>query len=196
MQNARGEYIVFVNDDDDVPDDWLERLTLYMDARPGVDVYSIQAECLAKDQNTKKWFRCWYMSTSLEYGGVHTTVTYPDPDGTIFLKDGRRGMAILCHPPWMWCVWRTEVARKGRFSSRTYGEDTEWANAMVEVAQSECIVPEVLYRYFADDDTSEAGPWKDDMTPCNKYREDKVLQADPGVINAGRMVNVLETARI
>ena len=156
MDVARGDYLTFVNDDDEIVPNWLERVTARILDHSGVDVISIQAECMKRDSKDSRWYHAWYMATSLgckaysslNFRGLH----------------GRRE-SVLMQPPCMWCIWRSDVARQARFSSKNYGEDQDFLNSAVAIAKTEVVVREVLYRYFADDDNSEAGIWEAQATP-------------------------------
>lgn len=144
---AQGDYIVFLNDDDEIADNWVETVDRYIRSNHGTDVFSIRAECCQRKTPESKWGIVWNMATSLQckpYG------TYIDlAIGTVFL-----------HRPAMWCIWKREIAASAQFPAKNYGEDTEWMEQVCANAKTEVVIPQVLYRYYADDRTSECGMWR------------------------------------
>lgn len=148
LDMAQGEYLTFVNDDDDIHPKWLDIILGELRGSPGVDVLSVRAECKRRLSPFQPWQHSHIMATSLRC-----------PESAI-IYDGQP--QLFLHKPVMWCVWRTEIARQARFKDATYGEDNPWALAASEVAKTEAIVPIPIYCYFADDSTSEAGLWRDE----------------------------------
>jgi glycosyltransferase involved in cell wall biosynthesis len=166
---AKGEYLVFLNDDDMIVPNWVDRVMYHVESNRGCDVLSIQAECFQRATPQSEWEHCWYMATSLEFN-THWMVEYPDGKGS--------SEKIMFHPPAMWCIWKSEIAKSARFSSRTYGEDHDFMFDVVKRCSSQAVVKEVLYRYYADDRTSEAGPWRTEYTGCGwggSHKTDDVL---------------------
>ncbi len=171
---ARGDYLTFLNDDDMVVDNWLPRVMALIDEYNGADVFSVQGECLDREEPGAEWRHSHYMATSLEFEGHHSIQ---------FRKDAGKYGDILCHPPAMWCVWKSSVAKQARFGSRTYGEDHDWMMAARKKAKTQVLVREVMYEYYSDDRTSEAGMFQKEY---EGYVWAGITQVDrdPGIINA------------
>jgi hypothetical protein len=148
LDMAVGQYLTFINDDDDIAPNWLNVITSNLNAQPGVDVLSIRAECKMRLSAFQPWQHAHIMATSLACTEVGIKFVGSEPQ-------------LFLHKPVMWCVWRTEIARAARFPDRTYGEDNPWAFEACRLATTERVVPFPLYCYYADDSTSEAGPWMD-----------------------------------
>lgn len=154
---ARGDYLTFVNDDDAVSPNYVERVMALLGENPGVDVLCISAECQMRDGPGHPWTHRWYMKTGLSARFDWEGFFYPDPDGLAKGPGGQSGVHFAVHGPVMWCVWRREVAQAVPFPDMTYGEDVLWAQKAKLFCESEARTDEVLYRYYADDTTSEAG---------------------------------------
>jgi hypothetical protein len=161
LELATGKYLTFLNDDDNIPDYWLEKVLGYIENNPGIDVVSVKGQCLQRENPTAPWHHTWFMATTLEsktWDDIRKF--YCDTGSFIDPEDGRHYERIYVHRPVMWCVWRSDIAKRVKFASRTYYEDIKWAELASEIAETEVMTDEVLYYYHADDRTSEAGKWK------------------------------------
>jgi glycosyltransferase involved in cell wall biosynthesis len=117
---ARGKYIVQVDDDDHVSDDFVSQLVRASEADTDCIVYEVS---VTVDGGPPK--RCFY---GIEYPYVNTTKAY-------FRKPGPR-MAI-----------RTALARQVRFQEINFGEDADWAARLSPLLKSQERIDRVLYHY-------------------------------------------------
>jgi len=147
LRAARGQYVAYVDDDDDVSNDYVEEILNainYASHKP--DVVTFQQQAIVNDavgivefklKNPNEPFR----STSLQ---------------AVFL-DG-------CAPPitrrsaWHVCAWNRLLAIRSSFPASNYGEDWAYAAPLCAVAQTEVHIPKILHYYRHDSKTTEAPP--------------------------------------
>lgn len=120
LDNAKGEYFCFVDDDDMVSDNYVDAIYPLLD---GVDYIGFQVQFYWDGEPWKPTYH------SLQCG-VHTIFA----DDTAFY----RGVSHL-NP------MRTEVARQGVYEGG-FGEDNRWS-ALVE-PKTEHYIDEVMYHYL------------------------------------------------
>lgn len=115
---ASGRYVVFVDDDDQVSHDYLSSL---LDASAsGADVLTFDLEYQLN--GVKKWV-------------VRHSITYTD--------DHRRKLNTPRHTS----AVRREIALQLPFIESSYGEDSDWAQRLIGLAETEHIIDRVLYVY-------------------------------------------------
>lgn len=122
LQSARGKYVAFCDDDDDIADDYIA--TLCDMAKVDVDVLTFHQLARWNDYETTVEFRIYY------------------PINGIFLANG-----ITRRFPWQTCAWRREVAQQCLFTDKNFGEDFDWVTQANELAQTEAYNPKVLHYY-------------------------------------------------
>lgn len=127
LDRARGEYFNFIDDDDLVPFNYVERIYPLLD---GIDYIGFQLQYYHDGVAWKPTFH------SLSYG-VHCI----EADETAFY----RGVSHL-NP------MRTEIARTGRYDNTGYGEDNRWCAQVNPV--TEHYIDEVMYEYWFYPDKS------------------------------------------
>lgn len=128
---AQGRYIAFIDDDDDVADDYVDELLKGIES--GADVITFKQDVFINKVGPYP----------LTFKMGHSVNEEPDLNGFI-------------RPPWHVCAWRAGIAKVCRFSDRNYGEDWDWceaANSMVETAHH---IDLVLCTYHYDETVSEA----------------------------------------
>ena len=134
---ARGDYVVFVDDDDDVAEDYVDSL---LDAIDRGD----QADCIVFDA----WVT-WNGNAGklCRYG-----IEYEDED---------RADAYYRQPNHI-CCFRTEVARRVPYEDVSWHEDFHWAKAIRPHLHKQVRVERVLYHYRCDPQTS-AADWPEEL---------------------------------
>ena len=127
---ARGEYVVFVDDDDWVEPDWLESILPELRRGPDVVVY----------HNLLHWpdGRCQLCVYDI------ATTTCRDVNPKLY-----EGHAAHIHP------WKAELAKSRRFADKVFGEDTEWSSGLCKLAKVQASIPRILYHYVYNPATSE-----------------------------------------
>ena len=112
LQAARGSHLAWLDDDDDVADNYIEKLTAVIEEDPSWDVISFNQDTYLDGKHARIY---------CEMGNPHDPVIM-DVNGNY--KDTLR-------PPYHWCVWRTELAQSESFRS-AYSqtgqscEDIDW----------------------------------------------------------------------
>ena len=130
LKEAQGEYVCFIDDDDDVPDWYCQEI---MDAL-GEDYVGFQVELFEGIRQMKPVFH------SLKYNHWH------DDEQAYY-----RGVTHL-NP------LRRSIALQGDFGLQGIGEDATWARAVTPLATTEKYIPRVMYYYKHDaDETTFSG---------------------------------------
>lgn len=123
LDNATGEYVCFIDDDDTISEHYLERI---------LQAIKQDADCVAltgKYFVNGKYDRPFYHS--LRHNKYHE-----DAEGYYRYPNHLNPI-------------KASIAKQFRFAEKNHGEDTEWATAIHNAGalKSEAIVPEVLYYY-------------------------------------------------
>ena len=141
-EEARGEYIIYIDSDDFIMDrDFLKKITEAMD---GEDVVFYKHKKF--DDTTKAFSECTY-----SFAGVDGTAPYLDRLRTMIQADAFFGM------PWNKCIRRSMIAdKKIRFEEGLTGEDMDWIFYVVLNAKSMVTIDEpfVAYRQRSNSVTS------------------------------------------
>jgi len=101
MRIARGTHMTWLDDDDDVADNYVDKLTEAIDVNPNADVISFDQMCYLNGVEAKVFAKM---------GNPHENVL-PDPTGTRY-RDTLR-------PPYHWCCWKTSLALQRRSDRRS-----------------------------------------------------------------------------
>jgi len=134
LNMAQGEYIAFIDDDDTVADNYIDKILETIDKNQNVDVINFtQATIFADGRLTQI---CTY---GLTYEYVYRPAKW-------------RGK------PAHTMVWRREVAIKGIFPDSDWLEDRNWVDQVCKVATTEVQIPDILYFYRVNKELSEALP--------------------------------------
>jgi hypothetical protein len=127
---ARGEYIAFVDDDDDVSQDYVERLLEATKTR--ADVITFRQRAI--------------------YNGLESEVHFGinNQDGP-FTPGG-----ITLRAPWHVCAWKRERVQGCLFSESNYGEDLAWCLQARRRARTAHHIDAVIHTYRHDAATTAA----------------------------------------
>jgi len=98
---ARGEYIAFVDDDDDIEPDYVSEILLAI--KQGQDVITFK-------QNSY-------------YNGAFSKVVF----GLNNRDEPFQPNGITLRAPWHVCVWKRELVKTCQFGESNYGEDIIWS---------------------------------------------------------------------
>lgn len=137
---ATGEYVVFVDDDDDVADDYTEQLVRASNADTDVIVFSMA-----------------YWHNGVCGWRVEQSLGSP-------LHGYRSGDVVHITPHHTSAVKR-DIAIRVPFDDMSYGEDRLWAEKLQRVAQTETVISKVLYTYHDVPKTSVARQYAQDYDP-------------------------------
>jgi glycosyltransferase involved in cell wall biosynthesis len=131
LEMARGEYVAFVDDDDDISDDYLSELLPRCASGPDVVTFEQEASI----------------------NGVVGKIVF---DATAFNDEPWRPNGFSRRRPWHVCAWRRRVALQGVFTEVNYGEDAAWVNQVAPLAKNTLHIPKVLHRYIHSEATTLA----------------------------------------
>jgi glycosyltransferase involved in cell wall biosynthesis len=144
---ARGEYVSFIDDDDEVASDYVRRIhDTIVSARksdPRADVI------------------CFPQRATLKPHGVTHECTYSlahwrdrKPEERRQLAHGSDANTLLWSgPPAHTMAWRRETIGDTRFPNKTFGEDVDWVNAVCAKATTEIVLTGApLYFYKFDEE--------------------------------------------
>jgi glycosyltransferase involved in cell wall biosynthesis len=131
LHMASGKYVAFVDDDDDVSEDYVVTLT---------DMAKVDMDVLTFQQLAQ-----WNDATStIEFRINHPIVAVFRPGCT------------TKRFPWHCCAWRRELAQECVFTDKNFGEDLDWVLQAQELVRTEAYNPKLLHYYTHKDETSLA----------------------------------------
>ena len=147
MRIARGTHMTWLDDDDDVAENYVDKLTQTIQDNPEVDVISFNQRCFLNGVEANVFAKM---------GNPHEDVL-PDPKDPTRYKDTLR-------PPYHWCCWRTSLATSEPFrSSFSHGdrgqstEDIDWLTRLYpKVEESVYLQGHYLHIYRWSNETTES----------------------------------------
>ena len=142
---ARGSHLAWLDDDDDVADNYVERLTETIEQNPNADVISFNQQCYLDGKEARVF---------AQMGNPHQDVILEE-SGTRY-KDTLR-------PPYHWCCWKSSLAKSeqfrfGVFSPNSHvGEDIDWLKRLYpKVEKSVYLENDTLHIYRFTTELSES----------------------------------------
>jgi hypothetical protein len=123
LNNAGGEYISFVDDDDDISDDYIESImNVLRTEKP--DVITFNTNCYLDDNIARPiYMRLKQKNTEVTDKGAFRAA-------------------------WHTNVWKKELVKMVTFPSVNYGEDWEWAKYCNDICETEVHIDKLLYSYI------------------------------------------------
>lgn len=132
LRIAKGKYIAFVDDDDDIADDYVAEILRAAESNP--DVITFRQLAIVNGVQGEIEFR---LGNPNEPFAGNTEIT-------------RRNA-------WHVCAWRRQLAICSSFPATNYGEDWEYASKLCAIpGLTEVHIPRVLHLYRHDSKTTEA----------------------------------------
>ena len=132
---SRGEYVCFVDDDDQVADNYVSTILKNIEGKP--DVYSF-------DVMQIKTERTGAVNERLMIHSIRNGKNYRDKEKNVM-------MMIPNHLS----VIKREIAIKEQFPHKNLAEDHQWADGIQKYLKSEQKTSDVLYYYHDNKDLSE-----------------------------------------
>jgi glycosyltransferase involved in cell wall biosynthesis len=132
LDSARGKWIAFMDDDDDITDDYMSTIINTIKEKPA-DVISFDQHCIV---NGNQFIVNFNMSNPNE--------RYVP------------GMTHVKRPPFHMCFWKSDIAKQAKLEVSSYGEDFAWCLLMYPKVKSETHINKILHLYRYDDRTSES----------------------------------------
>lgn len=124
LKKAKGQYIVFIDDDDWVPDYYVKEMLLA--ARSGADCFAINGTMTTNGQNEQRWM------ISKNY------------DNTEIVSNGEK--LLLRRTNHITAVKR-ELALKAGFPDKSNAEDKHYSDRLVKHLQTEHVINKPMYHY-------------------------------------------------
>ena len=130
VEIAKGKYMAFVDDDDDISDDYVSSILEAIKTNP--DVVTFKQKCLVNDNHPSIINFSLKNKVNQEYylGGV------------------------IDRKPFHVCAWKSSIGKKYKFTDKNYSEDWFWAEQLVKEAKTEIHIDKVLHTYVYNDKIS------------------------------------------
>lgn len=127
---ARGDFLAFVDDDDDISDDYVSELLTAIET--GADVITFHQQAIYNGLESEVHFGIKNQDEAFNPGGVT-----------------RRA-------PWHVCAWKRSVVAGCLFGESNYGEDLVWCLQARRRIRTGHHIPKVLHTYRHDASTTAA----------------------------------------
>ena len=121
---ARGDYVAFVDDDDDISDDYVSSLLTAIGSKP--DVVTFRQLAI--------------------YNGAESEVVF----GISNQDGGFNPGGITLRSPWHVCAWNRQVVAGCQFGDSNYGEDLVWCKQARKRVKTATHIDRVLHTYRHD----------------------------------------------
>jgi len=138
---ASGRYTCIIDDDDGITDDYVETMRKVITNDLNVDV-------ICYDQEANMNGTVWTVKTSLDHNQVH-------PFDQMQIDSSGKPIPC-CRPPWHWCAWRTDFAKKIPFGDANSQEDTVFVIEAIKQAKSQLVLNKTLCKYKWSPSVSQA----------------------------------------
>ena len=142
---ARGTHLAWIDDDDDISENYISEILNAIEKNPNVDVISFNQQCYLNGIEARVFAKM---------GNPHQEVIY---DSNI-----KRYRDTL-RPPYHWCVWKTSLAKSETFRFGAFvqgshiGEDIDWLNRLYpKVTNSVYLGDKFLHIYKYSKEISES----------------------------------------
>jgi glycosyltransferase involved in cell wall biosynthesis len=130
---AKGEYLVFIDDDDRIAEDYIATIIETLNNNPNTDCVVFDCICCIENSSLKTY--CKY-GTEFEYGYINDSQTE------------WRGK------PAHTMVYKSSIAKKHLYNNVNFGEDCEWVIRACKDIKEQTRIDKVLYYYDCKDKTT------------------------------------------
>lgn len=130
VKRARGKYLCFLDDDEDISPRYLEALLRLTQEDKDVCTF----------RNISKFDNYWCM--------VDLSIHNPN--------EQTRSNELVLRKPWHICPVRSEFAKQVEFPKINYGEDWQWFDKVLAMCRTEAKTKEVLHEYRHSNKSSAA----------------------------------------
>lgn len=129
IQQAKGDYVVFIDDDDRISNDYIE--SILEATKENSDVITFNSVVRLNDEQSKI---CYFSNSYLE---------------------DKNKPNIYERIPNHICAIKREIAKKVKFPSKTFREDVAYSILLKPLLKTETNIPRVLYYYDFNTETTE-----------------------------------------
>lgn len=138
LRMARGQYVAFVDDDDDISRDYVSRILTAAETRPDVITFD-------------QWASVNGASAIINFALGNPNESF---HGSADALD-----YVIKRNAWHICAWSRRLAIMSHFPASNYGEDWSFAAPLCALPNlREVHIPEVLHFYNHSTETTEAPP--------------------------------------
>jgi hypothetical protein len=130
FQIASGKYTCIIDDDDDISDDFVSELLKVTDQTVDVSCYNQLATISGRQ---------WVIRTNLNHDKRHPFAP--------LRVDGLNRPVDCNRPPWHWCAWNTEFAKRIAFGDSNCHEDAIFVMTASTQAKTQVVLDKVLCYY-------------------------------------------------
>jgi glycosyltransferase involved in cell wall biosynthesis len=127
LDSARGDFIAFVDDDDDVSEDYITRLIEAIIQHPEADVITFDQSCSYNDKP---------FTVHFQHGAADQLLDLAGPDHQRITRG-----------PWHVCAWRRSKIQHCQFLDSNYGEDKAWVDQARLHVQRSHHIDAILHTY-------------------------------------------------
>jgi len=131
VQMSKGDYVSFVDDDDQVSGEYVTSLLQGIEHKP--DVVTFNQKCIIDDRECIVDFDLHYKSNQP------------------FTPD-----KVIKRRPFHVCAFRGDIARRYRFEDSMYGEDWMWCEQLLKDVKTQYKINEIIHTYIFDKEVTEA----------------------------------------
>lgn len=131
LRISKGEYIIFLDDDDTISNDYIVKLLQAAQSKP--DVITFKQRVIIDGQEGV-----------VDFDLHHKINEQFTPGETIKRK------------PFSVCAFRGELARRHKFPDSMYGEDWIWSEKVLADVKTQVKISEIIHTYIFDSEITEA----------------------------------------
>ena len=164
VQMAQGKFVVLVDDDDDIVDDYIETVCDIIEKNKNIDVISYMQKAVINGEEWTVDFslkynqepplnqleHIWQQQYKMENGSYVF-----DESGNHVIENVIIGRKLCERPPFPVCTFRTKLAQKCRFIDFQSAEDVCWAKKMWPLCKKEYKLDKIMHIYNWSADVSE-----------------------------------------
>jgi len=157
LELSQGEYVVFIDDDDRIADNYVDEIMNALNNNPDTDCVVFDCICCVNGGSTKL---CKY-GIEFEYGDI---------------LDGKEWRGKPAHV----MVYNSKIAKKHKYNDMKQAEDFDWVKRACQDIKIQTRIDKVLYYYDAEySTTSETANLPDNVIEHNiriKLEKEEKLQ--------------------
>lgn len=131
VQSAVGKFVAFVDDDDDISNDYVKELVSAIQNNPDVDVITFKQNCF------------------IENNPKSVVVFGLDNENEPYIPN-----AIFRRKPYHVCAWNRKIAQKYKVPSNNICEDFGWVSQLWAEAKTEFFIDKALHAYIQSESTT------------------------------------------